>query len=100
MTATIAKQADRAEDRFMARLNLKKFGINMDAQPFRELLADTMSTQFRAIPNVDELLVRPKFALQYCDYIRTALFEHGEVEAIDLPDDVILRTLLGMRKRG
>jgi hypothetical protein len=64
MTATIAKQTDRKEDRFMARLDLTSFGINMDVQTFREILPDTMAAQFRAIPNVDELLVRPRFASQ------------------------------------
>lgn len=97
---TTATPTVRTEDRYMARLVLKNFGIKMAEQPFKEMLADTMHAHYRAIESIDELLVRPREAIRYCDRVRDQLATAGESEAYDLPDDVILRTLLNMRKRG
>lgn len=88
------------EDRIMARLDLSKFGITMDTETFKDLLVETFQTQYRAIPNVDELVLRPQIAIRYCDGIRDQLSARGEGEAYDLPDDVILRTLMNKRKAG
>src|SRR4051812_22085923 len=60
-------QPVRTEDRHVARLVLKNFGIKMAEQPFKELLADTMHAFYRAIESIDELLVRPREAIRYCD---------------------------------
>jgi hypothetical protein len=95
-----AASHDRAEEYRMARLKLKNFGINMDEEQFKQLLADTFHGHYRAFPSVDELLVRPREAIRYCDRIRDQMFSNGEDAAIDLPDDVILRTLLNLRKHG
>lgn len=89
---------DRQAERIMARLNLANNGIGMDEGQFKELLTDQFHAHYRALSSVDELLVRPHEAIRYCDRVRDALAGTGEGSAYDLPDDVILRTLLNLRK--
>jgi hypothetical protein len=84
----------------MARFKLSNHDITMDEEEFRDILVETFQVHYRAIPTVDELVLRQRTAIRYCDHIREILFERGEAEAIDLPDDVILRTLMNKRKRG
>jgi hypothetical protein len=97
---SVASRLSPAEERIMARLKLSTFGINMDEERFREMLADTLHAHYRAIPSIDELLIRPREASRYCDRVRDQLSVTGEEAAYDLPDDAILRTLLNMRKHG
>jgi hypothetical protein len=88
------------EEPQMARLKLATFGIEMDEDQFRGMLVELFHNLYRAIPSVDELLVRPREAIRYCDRVRDHLAGTGEDAAFDLPDEVILRTLLNQRKHG
>ena len=84
----------------MARLRIENFGITMPEGDFRELLLVLYERHYHNLTGRDELLVRPREAMRYCDRIRDELFDRGEDQAIDLPDDVILRTLLNIMKQG
>lgn len=94
MFATLASPRER----IMARLDLTRFDIQMDPTAFKDLVAQRFVLHYPAIGTVDELLVRPREAARYCDHVRDALAATEEA-AYDLPDDVILRTLLNARKR-
>jgi hypothetical protein len=79
----------------MARhaLDLQVFGINMDKEAFVDLMCDAFNGYVRGTLTVDELLLRPRMALHFCDTVR------AEHQFHDLPDDVILRVIMGRRKR-
>ncbi len=70
---------------------LVEYGVTIDADAFRALLADTLHGMYRSW-NDEELMHRPTEALRYCHAIRQA------TGGYDLPEEVILRALSGMRK--
>jgi hypothetical protein len=81
----------------MARKNktLSDLGFDIDPETFEHALTDTFDSMHRDnMSSLDELLVRPTRALIFCEAIRERLNEY------DLPEDVILRTLLNLRKHG
>jgi hypothetical protein len=64
-------------------------------EAFHDGLSDTFDNMYRdSIPTVDELLVRPREAMRFADAIRSRFGD------FDLPDDLILRGLLRVRKGG
>jgi hypothetical protein len=69
------------------------YGIEEDPEQFIDRLVDLMAEMYPAC-TVDELLLRPREAILFCDAVR-----HG-TGYIDLPDDIILRPLLNRRKQG
>jgi hypothetical protein len=83
----------RLKEALVARLSLTlaDFGIDLGPEEFVDLLADMMAQLYPAF-TIDELLVRPREALRFCDAARQRL------DCYDLPDDVILRALLNRRK--
>jgi hypothetical protein len=68
------------------------FGVNMDREQFVDLLAEEFNTTYRGAWSVDELLLHPREAMQFCDGVR---HKHG---FFDVPDDIILRSVLQRRK--
>lgn len=68
------------------------FGVNMSAEEFRDAMADEFGTQFRGALSLDELLLRPRVAGLFCDQVRQ---RHGYY---DVPDDIILRSIMHRRK--
>lgn len=85
----------RLREAIVARvsLNLADFGIDDDPETFVDSLVDCMAEMYPAY-NVDNLLVRPREAIRFCDAVRQ------RKGAYDLPDDIILQPLLNRRKRG
>jgi hypothetical protein len=73
--------------------HLKAAGWDRDADSFRDALVDIFAEMFRAWTD-EELLFNPREAIQFCNVARSRL------RTKDLPDHVILRTLVNVRKRG
>lgn len=78
----------------MARQYFKPqdFGIDMDKDNFVDQLCNEFNEYTRGTLTVDEMLLRPRTALHFCDMVR------GKYGYYDLPDDIILRCILGRRK--
>ena len=76
------------------QLDPSVFGVNLT----KEQLTDAMVAEFNAIYGgawtVGELLMHPREALRFCDEVRR---KHS---FYNLPDDIILRCVLAVRKRG
>lgn len=75
----------RLEDRLAAN------SCEMPLEKVQDVLVDLMADQYSAW-SVDELLLHPREASQYCDLARRRLDSPG------LPDDLILRCLINRRK--
>jgi hypothetical protein len=71
---------------------LAECGCGMDAKMFRELVVERHAVMHPTWTQ-DDLVCHPDDAKNFCDVIR------GEVRA-DVPDHVILKTLLNARKAG
>jgi hypothetical protein len=84
----------RLREALMARLNLTlaDYGIDLEPAAYVDELAELMANLYPAF-SVDELLVRPREALRYCDAARQRF------QCYDLPDDLILRPLLSRREQ-
>ncbi len=67
-------------------------GVDMDLEEFTDALADEFNSTFRGMMTLDELLLHPREALEFCDRVRRS---HGWFY---VPDDIILRTLMKRRK--
>ncbi len=70
---------------------LDEFGCEMDAGRFRELLEERKATTYPTW-SIDELVCHPDEAKEFCVVIRT------EANCAGLPDDLILRTLMNIRR--
>lgn len=68
------------------------FGIDMTKGDFLDQMAEDFNNSFRGGLTVDEVLLRPRTAMHFCDSVRA---KHGY---FDLPDDIILRSILQRRK--
>ena len=71
---------------------LEECGCEMDAKMFKELVTERHATMHRSWTE-DDLVCHPQEASQFCDVIRREI-------GANIPDDVILRTLLNARKAG
>ena len=76
------------------KFNPQDFGVNMDRNEFDDLLVDAFNSTYRGQWTIDELCLHPNEALQFCNGIKR---QHGW---FDLPDDIILRTIMNRRKHG
>jgi hypothetical protein len=88
---------DRLRGYYMARGNktIEDFDFGITKEAFLYCLNDTFDSMYREMDlTVDELLVRPTEGLRYCAAIRERL------KFLDIPEDVIMRTLLNERKHG
>lgn len=95
MTAEL-KQSDFQQEFLMARntLDPRDFGIDKDRDVFEDEVIDAFGTFTRGQVSIDELVLHPREALQFCDDFRR---KNGYLY---LPDDIILRTIMTIRKRG
>lgn len=86
---------ERLKGFYMARLSktLEEYGIDTDPETFVDQLVERFQAMYPAF-TIDELLVRPREALRFCDSIRATTGNY------DLPDDLLLRPLLNRRKHG
>jgi hypothetical protein len=66
--------------------------MDVGREEFTDSVAEHFTARYRGQLSVDELLLRPREAMQFCDEIR-----HRE-SCYDMPDDLILRSLLTRRK--
>lgn len=87
--------AERLREYYVARLSktLTEYGIDTDPETFVDQLVERFQGMYPAL-TIDELLVRPREALRFCDAVRTATGDY------DIPDDLLLRQLLNRRKHG
>jgi hypothetical protein len=79
---------------FMARQQIDPaaHGVPLDKEAFIDLMVREFADYGRDAMTIDELLLRPRAALHFCDTVRQ---RHGW---FDLPDDVILRVIMTRRK--
>lgn len=86
-------QSDFLKEYIMARHSFdpRDFGVDLDREQFDDLMVEEFHNTIRGW-TIDELLLRPRNALQFCDGVRA---KHGW---LDLPDDAILRVILQRRK--
>ena len=69
-----------------------EFGVGVSKDEFMDRIADTFNETFRGSLSVDELLLRPREAVRFCDSVRA---RHNW---FDVPDDILLRSLMNRRK--
>ena len=72
---------------------LKEYGIEEDPDDFVDSIVELHHGLYPAY-SIDELLVRPRAALRFCDAVR------DKYQNLDVPDDMSLRPLLNRRKHS
>lgn len=96
MSASIAadKQAEFYKGFLMARDEFRPsdFGIEMDKEDFRDQMVSDFNATYGGKLTLDELLLRPREAMRFCDEVRSKHLYY------DLPDDIILRSAMARRK--
>lgn len=70
----------------------KEFGVNTPKTEFVDQLVDAFNTFVRGQLSLDELLLRPSAALDFCQTVKRSTGWY------DVPDDIILRTIMNARK--
>ncbi len=95
MTAMCIAKLARIKEALMARLTSKfsDYGIDDDPEMIVDRFVSLLASMYPAF-TLDNLLVRPREALRFCDEVRR------RENAYDLPDDVILQPLMNRRKHG
>jgi hypothetical protein len=80
----------------MARyaFDLKEFGIDLPHAEFVDRMVDEFNSTYRGQWSIDELCLHPREALRFCDDTRR------KFSYFDLPDDIILRSIMNARKHG
>jgi hypothetical protein len=80
---------------FMSRQSMKfsDFGVTEEQEQFIDGLVELFHGLYPAF-TIDNLLVRPREGIRYCDAVR----QHTGY--YDLPDDIILQAILNRRKHG
>ena len=93
-TATAQSQADFYRVFLMARHSFKPsdFGIDVEKEVFLDMMVNDFNDVYRGGWTIDELLLHPREAILFCDDVRR---KH---RYFDLPDDIILRSILQRRK--
>jgi hypothetical protein len=94
MAVESMSQAEFYKEFLMARHSFQPsdFGVNMDKDEFIDQMCEDFNDTFRGQTTVDEVLLHPRDALRFCDSVRMKLGYY------DLPDDIILRSILQRRK--
>lgn len=87
-------QQDFYAEFLMGRGNFEpsEFGVEMSREDFTDQMVEDLQVHARGMLTIDELLLRPRQALYFCDWVRA---KHGYY---DVPDDIILRVILTRRK--
>jgi hypothetical protein len=68
-----------------------EYGIALTKDALTDVLVDEFNSAFKGL-SIDEVCLRPKVALYFCDTVRQ---KHG---FFDLPDDCLLRCIMNRRK--
>ena len=68
------------------------YGANLERDAFMDLMVEDFNEAFKGSMSIDELCLRPRAALAFCDGVRR---KHG---FYDVPDDIILRSVMTRRK--
>lgn len=78
----------------MSRLsfNPRDFGADLDKDAFMDQMVDDFNEFTKGEMSLDELLLRPRLALGFCEFSRS---KH---RFWDAPDDIILRSVMQRRK--
>lgn len=74
------------------KFNPKDFGVDMTREEFTDHMVGDFANAYRDGWTIDELLLHPREAARFCDDVRS---KHG---FYDVPDDIILRSILTRRK--
>jgi hypothetical protein len=74
------------------KIDPSEYGVDLPKDEFIDNLCDDFNTRFRGQWTVDELLLHPREALWFCDEVRRS---RGY---FDVPDDIILRSVMTRRK--
>ncbi len=72
---------------------LKLYGCEVSADEFESRLADLLAAMYPNL-NTEQILYHPDNAKRYCEAVRCS------VKCPGLPDEMILRRLQNIRKRG
>ena len=75
------------------RLDFSHFGITEDSETVIDRLVTHFNEHTRGVITIDELLLHPSDAIQFCNRVRAAEGWFG------LPDDMVLRPILNRRKK-
>jgi len=96
LTHTVSTQADFYREFLMARhaFDPKEFGVDLPHAEFVDRMVDAFGETYRGTLTIDELCLRPRMALQFCDDMRS------KFGWFDVPDDIILRCIMNARKHG
>ena len=68
------------------------YGVDLGKEELTDILVEELGRYTQGMMSFDEMLLRPRMALHFCDTVRQA---HGW---FDLPDDIILRLIMIRRK--
>ena len=71
-----------------------QFGVDLNKGELIDQMCEEFNSCYRGQWTVDELLLHPQEALQFCNDVRR---KHGY---FDLPDDIILRSIMQRRKNA
>ena len=70
-----------------------RYGVALTKEEFTDELCRLFELKFADEITIDELLLHPRSAMEFCDDVRHAICWHQGV-----PDDVLLRALMQRRK--
>jgi hypothetical protein len=73
-------------------VNTHAYGVELSKDDFVDRIAEAFNDTFKGSTTVDELLLHPRDAMEFCDSLR------HRCGFSSVPDDVILRSLLQRRK--
>lgn len=93
-TSTLDRKTAFYRDFLMARgkFDPREFGVEMERDAFMDLMAEAFNGTYRGVWTIDELLLHPREAINFCDDIRR------QNSWYSLPDDIILRSVMTRRK--
>lgn len=74
------------------KVQLSNYGVAINSEVFADLMVNTFSAYSRGEYSFDDLLLHPRDAIEFCDHVRQMNGFH------EVPDDVILSTLMIRRK--
>jgi hypothetical protein len=75
-----------------SRFEPRDFGVDMERDEFMDKMVDEFNATYRGTLSIDELCLRPRVALRFCDDVRQ------RTGFYDAPDDIILRSIMNRRK--
>lgn len=70
----------------------KDFGVDLPRDELIDRFVNDFNDTYRGVWSIDELCLHPREALRFCDDVRR---NHGW---FDMPDDIILRSIMNRRK--